>query len=361
MTSSVTSFAKWSKSVALAWNTNSLFTIETVPFAELTLSKVKTALSSKSVSFAKTSTVTLKFSKTEPVSTFAIGASFVPVIVMVTVLGVPSIEVTSYISVTVSPTFKASKALLARKVQAPLEAIAKVPIVPIVSLTVNKLSGLSGSVEVNVPAEVNATFVSSSSIESVLTVAGIFSSVIVSKSFAPEGVISFPLRELRIGPSNLLISGSSGLIGSLAIISVVAPSDKTAPPAALASNSSTLAIENKTSSVSSPILKTSKTGVSPSFDNNNSNNDFKIKFTSFPSEVLNVICTSLLFSNNLIFSLNNVAPSARKSSTLLVILINKLFSPFSVVKSSDFPSTRIEIPEYMRYSLLMIINNTSTE
>ena len=271
---------------------------------------------------------------------------------MVTVLGVPSIEVTSYISVTVSPTFKASNALFARKVQAPLEAIAKVPIVPIVSLTVNKLSTLSTSTDVNVPAEVNATFVSTSSNKSVLTVAGIF---------APEGVISLPRRESRIGPSNLLISGSSGLIGSLAIISVVAPSDKTAPPAALASNSSTLAIENKTSSVSPPILKTSKTGVSPSFDNNNSNNDFKIKFTSFPSEVLNVICTSLLLSNNLIFSLNKVAPSARKSSTLLVILISKLSSPFSVVKSSDFPSTRIEIPEYMRYSLLIFINNTSTE
>ena len=336
----------------LASNTNSLFTIETVPFGALTLSKVKTAPSSKSVSFDKTSTVTLTFSKTEPVSAFAIGASFVPVIVMVTVLGVPSIEVTSYISLTVSPTFKESKALFATKVQSPVAVIAKVPMVPIVSLTVNKLSTLSTSTDVNVPLELKTTFVSISPTVSELTVAGIF---------APEGVISFPRRESRTGPSNLLISGSSGLIGSLAIISVVAPSDKTAPPAALASNSSTLAIENKTSSVSSPILKTSKTGVSPSFDNNNSNNDFKIKFTSFPSEVLNVICTSLLLSNNLIFSLNNVAPSARKSSTLLVILISKLSSPFSVVKSSDFPSTRIEIPEYMRYSLLMIINNTSTE
>ena len=75
-------------------------------------------------------------------------------------LAVPSTVLTLKISVTESPTFSASKAEFAVKVQAPLAAMAKSPISPVVEEAVKALSALSTSELGRVPLVDNASLVS---------------------------------------------------------------------------------------------------------------------------------------------------------------------------------------------------------
>ena len=51
----------------------------------------------------------------------------VPLMVMVTLLGVPSMEVTLKVSLSLSPTFRESKAALAVKPQLPSASMEKLP------------------------------------------------------------------------------------------------------------------------------------------------------------------------------------------------------------------------------------------
>ena len=100
-----------------------------------------------------------------------VAASLVPLMVIFTELGVPSTLVTVKVSLTESPTFRSSLALLAVKVQSPAASIEKSPMVPLTSDGVKALSGLSTSVLVKVPLVLNAASVSFMATSALLTVA----------------------------------------------------------------------------------------------------------------------------------------------------------------------------------------------
>ena len=104
-------------------------------------------------------------------SELTVAASLVPLIVICTVLGVPSTLVTLKVSLTESPTFKLSNALFAVKVQLPPASISKVPMAPTIFAGVNVSSGLSTSVLVKVPEVLTGASVSTSTWLSELTVA----------------------------------------------------------------------------------------------------------------------------------------------------------------------------------------------
>jgi hypothetical protein len=87
------------------------------------------------------------------------------------VLGVPSTLVTLNVSLTLSPTLRLSKALLAVKVQTPAAFISKVPMTPTILTGVKVSSGLSASVLVRVPPVASGASVSTRTWLSLLTVA----------------------------------------------------------------------------------------------------------------------------------------------------------------------------------------------
>ena len=88
-------------------------------------------------------------------------ASFVPLIVTVTLVSVPSAALTLNVSDTLWPTFKLSNALFAVYVQLPAVSMLKTPLVPATLLCATKVAGLSTSVIVSVPLVDNGAFVSS--------------------------------------------------------------------------------------------------------------------------------------------------------------------------------------------------------
>ena len=121
----------------------------------------------------------------------------VPVMVTVTVLGVPSMLCTLKVSTYVSPTFNSSKAALAVKSQAPLAARLKVPYVPATPVCATKLlSGLSGSVAVRVPEVLIAASVSATETDAEDTVAASLVPVMVSVTVA--GALAAPSLSVAV-------------------------------------------------------------------------------------------------------------------------------------------------------------------
>jgi len=97
------------------------------------------------------------------VAVIATGASLVPLMATESTCSVPSTVFTVMLSVTVSPTFTESNALLAVKLQVPSAAIVNVPwpSLPAASVCPTKSAELSTSVALSLPPSVSAVLVSS--------------------------------------------------------------------------------------------------------------------------------------------------------------------------------------------------------